>query len=206
MARYSDLVQAIMRETPEAPSALLESEARQAVIEFCRRSRSWTDYEDILTQPGVAEYRLRPIDGGRVDQVIRARFSNDLGYHQELTKVNRRLFMGAADSGSPTLFAERPDHIHIYPYPVNAGSLSLHVVLVPMQTSTAFPDHLFERWREALVAGAAARLLSYSNKPWTNEGKGQLFQRQFDLAVRDARQNAASDQWTPQSIQLRRWV
>lgn len=207
MARYSDLVNAVLRETPEAPHALIESEARAAVMDFCRRSRYWTETEVLLLEPGIGEYRLRPIDNGRIDQILRAQFASANGGYRTLDKSDRRLFMGLNDAGDPTTYAESADRIYLHPiYPNPAGVVNLHVVLVPLQSSMSFPDHIEERWREALVAGASARLLMHSNKPWTNENKAMLLQQKFDLAVRDARQNAASDQWAPQSIQLRRWV
>ena len=185
---------------------LLESEARQAVIEFCKSSRIWTEEELIEAQPGVGEYRLRPVDGGRIDQVLKIVYADTNGNRRVLSKVDRRMLTGMAEAGEPNVYAERPDVLHIHPVPPNPGSLYLDVVLVPLQDGMSFPDHLYERWREAFVAGASARLLMHSNKPWTNEQKALVLQRKFDLAVRDARQNAASDQWAPQSIQLRRWV
>lgn len=207
MARYADLVNAVLRETPEAPHALIESELRQSVIEFCTKSRYWTDVERIEMEPGISEYRLRPIEGGRIDQILTAKFSGATGGFRVLRKADRRQFIEANAIGEPTTYGESADRIYLHPvYPNPGAVLVLYVVLVPTQSGLSFPDHLDERWREAFVAGAASRLLMHSNKPWTNENKALVLERKFNLAVRDARQNAASDQWTPQSIQLRRWV
>lgn len=207
MARYADLVQEVMREAPEAPASMIESEVRAAVIEFCQRSQSWKQAEPVAVDALEGDIPLRGFDNGRVAQILVAQFAMAGSAARLLRKTSRAsMLVSNFEPGTPRFFCEEPNRVHLYPAPAEPGMLVIQVVLVPQRSSASFPDFIDERWRPALVAGTSARLLMHSNKPWTNETKAQVLQRSFDLAIRDARQNAASDQWTPQSIQLRRWV
>lgn len=205
MARYLDLVDELRRECPEAPSALLESEARASVVDFCKQSRYWREHRVIDLVEGQPDYRLRPSNEGRVDQVLQVIYISNGDW--PLAKVDYARTLGQARNGQPRYYAEPPGGgaIRLDPTP-DGGQLALYLVLVPARQSRTFPDMIAEPWWEALKDGANARLLMHSNKPWTDPAKAEYLKLQFMRAAMSARQAAVSDQWAPQSVKLRKWV
>jgi len=206
--RYSDFTDEVRRECFEAPFAAIESMVRDASIELCKSARLWNEHRTVSVGAGEFEVRLKPSQEGRVDQVLRCAYRAD-GSERELRKIMDRGNINP-QSGTPLYFSESlrgsSPVLHLTPAPDKACELDLYVVLVPQRASRMIPDFISEEWRDAIVHGALGRLLMQSGKPWTNPEKALLHKREFALAVRDARQQAASDNWTPQSIPLRRWV
>lgn len=206
--RYADFIDELRRECLEAPFATLESEARAAAIQFCQQSRVWTEERRVDVEPGEAQVRLRPSQEGRVDQVLKAAVIRE-GSSYELKKVmDRNNF--SDQQGDPRYWGEGrrgPNPVmNLWPVPKNPVTLELYVVLVPQRQSRSIPDHISEVWHDAIIHGALSRLLMQSNKPWTDPQKAAYFKQEFAVAVRDARQKSVSDNWTPMSINLRRWV
>lgn len=203
MALHADLIDAVRSEAREAPGQAIGDHIRATVVEFCKRSRVWEDRQTIVLSAGQADYRLRILLEGRVDQVLSARLEW-AGGGRALKKVP---FIEAPSSGEPRAFSETPGFIHFDPTPDKDGlSARLHVVYVPTIGSRTFPDFVLDEWRDALVWGATARLLKQPDKPWSNVERGMYLDREYHLAIRDARQKSASSNWVPQSIPLRRWV
>lgn len=207
--RYSDYVNEVRRDVLEAPSATIERDVRDAAIAFCQSSRVWTERRVVAVEALTEQVRLKPSQEGRVDQVLRAVYRNAAGSEYELRKVMDRYTTNPAE-GQPRYYSEGLQRsnpvIHLLPFPQEACDLDLNVVLVPQRDGTALPDHISERWHDAIVDGALSRLLMQSSKPWTNPEKAMFHRHRFDLAVRDGRQKAASDSWAPTSVPLRRWV
>lgn len=203
MALYANLIDKARREVREAPSEAIGNEIRSSVIEFCQRTRSWRDYQTIFLSPGQHEYRLRFLMEGRVDQVL----SCDLRKGTEGRAIKKVEVTDRFKSGRPAYFSESPGYVRFSPVPDEDGyEARLHVIYVPAVGSRTYPDFIYDEWREAVTAGAVSRLLLQPDRPWSNPDRGLYLEREFHLAVRDARQKAQSGNWVPQSIPLRRWV
>lgn len=207
--RYADFTDEIRRDCVEAPFETIERETRTAAIEFCQKSRFWTEHRVVEVKVGESDVRLKPSQEGRVDQVLKADYLLN-GSTYRLAKVMDRRIGSVVDTGLPRAFSEgrkgTTPLIRLYPGSKEAASLDLYVVLVPQRDSRMIPDHIGEEWRDAIVHGALSRLLLQSGKPWTSPEKAAYHKHEFALAVRNARQEAASDSWAPHSIPLRKWV
>ena len=217
MARYSDLIPDVRSEAPEAPSSVIESHARRAVIEFCRRSRFWRERLEIPLVEDERAYDLRIRPEGRCDQIMRARYVTDksrrpLGHkqHGDIIVTDR-----PDRPGEPEYFSLDPagQSIHLFPTPggmsfkpADNPRIELRVVAVPTRRSRQFPDKLFEQWYEGLIAGTLASLLNVPSKPWTHAELAAARNHQFNQVITTARQAATADGWAPGRHNFRRWI
>lgn len=207
--RYLDIAQQMLRECPEAPLAMLESEAKRATLNFCRQSRFLVDEIELDLDPGEAKYRLRGRGQTRVDQIHSAVLKTDTGELLSMSRVGEFDLFDVPDSGLPRYFAlvnagqevqfspviDRPDHKAL-----------LKVVLVPLRRSDQMPAQIGERWQDGIISGALCRIMKMPNKPWTDMQLSAYHDREYHIAVNHARQASLDAASVSARPRFRRWV
>lgn len=152
MATWASFHPRIMVHVPGCSIPLLEQELRIAASTFFDMTRAWSDWLDpITTQAGIAEYDLDAPSGARIVRLERARIDG-----QDLTILPFRLVepgMAGADSRDlRTLRFSTP--------PAAGARVEVEASLALLDSATGIPDHLFERYADALADGAVSRIKS----------------------------------------------
>jgi hypothetical protein len=174
------------------PSAVAIGEIRNAARAFFEGSRAWnvrTDLQPVVAgqalvalvlDAGIEPVRIREvwIDGREVDPLLAQQLDEQLGDR----------WMSATGAVSHFI-AEGPGRLRLYRVPDAPATEGLRARLSVMPTETAegIPDELAARWRDAITAGARARVLSYAKAPWGDVQLagvyGAAFQSLIDRAV-----------------------
>lgn len=164
----------LVPEIPGAPLILLRKALLNAAIDFCERSFVWletqaaytvtsasADYDFTTTTAGIVhQLRSAELDGTPIDVVTR--------------EFADRYFPGWRPGATTTFTGVQaitqtdPTSFRLIYTPAQDGELVLEVAYKPTRTATVLPDILYDEYEEAMVCGAAARLLVMNNVPWTN--------------------------------------
>jgi hypothetical protein len=174
------------------PSAVAIGEIRNAARAFFEGSRAWnvrTDLQPVaagqalvalVLDAGIEPVRIREvwIDGRPVDPLLAQQLDEQFGDRW------------ADEEGSVSHFiAESPGTLRLYRVPAAPAvdGLRARLSVMPTETAEGIPDDLAARWRDAITAGARARVLSYAAAPWGNPQLaavyGGAFQALIDRAV-----------------------
>lgn len=83
-----------------------------------------------------------------------------------------------------------PTRTSVAVFPIDAGELpdattyfNFEMALVPINTITEIDDEIYDDHREAIEAGALARLLSQPGNLWSNPGAGTYYKAEFATAI-----------------------
>jgi hypothetical protein len=184
----------IVIDVPGAPNIAIERQVKLTVIDFLERSHWLQRTTGLLDITGGASERSFPvgvvsatervlkilkawIDGKPVDVLGPGDVDDD--WPDWKTQV-----------GSPQyIVRERDDTYYVVPSPSDlwTGGLRLKVAVGLLETATECDDSIRVEWRDAIAAGAKARLMRMENKPWTDlnlaTSYGQFYLDQVSAAT-----------------------
>lgn len=147
---------------------------RQAVTEFCQRTKAWQASATITFIADQPEYALTlPANTVLVD-VVKCLYNEDslpISPNTE-TELDKR------HAGWRQAKAQRPAFYYLpnlstirfvdMPSEAKINAVTLRVSVKPTNGATAFDTELYDQYADALAAGAKASLMLMPNKEWTN--------------------------------------
>lgn len=186
---FSDLYPEIIPDVPQCPFPMVDRAILNAAIEFCAFSDVMqVDLPDFDTVADQAVYDLIYDAANDVTNLLTARCETWEIYPISTTELGAR---GAfeAISGAPVRYWHpTPDTIRLYPIPNDAYSInSIRAAIRPKPDATTIDDFLTTKYREAIAAGALARLLNRPNQPWTDKEAARDKKAEFEDAKGSAR-------------------
>lgn len=197
--KITDLVRFVAVDVQGCPGPVIELAILETAIDFCRKTFAWGEIQDpVPVINGIQQYDVdMPTDG----TVVAIR--NVWGFSRELLpkpmveiqrllpnwldgRSNQPVYYNAADTD--------PAFIRLFPIPEGAsGTLVMRVVYAPKITSTTLDDALVERYREALISGAKARLMLNPGRSWSNPALAGVHTGIYDRAKVEAKLAVLSD-------------
>lgn len=181
--KFADCINKFAHLVPGCSEPELIDALRFAVIEFCSKSfviTYWVEKtSDALTFTTSGEAATMPV--GIFDAYV-----NNVQapvYHLNAAAVSE------ADADSPVvtyLTDQLATSIQITPAPTDPVSVRMLVAMSPTPDANEYPDHLWMMRREALKAGALARLLSEPGTTYVNEARAQAYRNDFEAAIASA--------------------
>lgn len=180
--KFIDAVLKFKHLLPGCPEQEAADALRFAVIEFCEKSLTITRWVDktsaVLTFDTTGEAATQVV--GLFDAYVN-------GVQAAVSHMNS----GALDSATTdepviTHTEDLNTSIAISPTPASVVPVRLLVAFAPTPDANEFPDHLWMMRREALKAGALARLLSEPGTTYVNEQRAAGYRQQFDEAIDSA--------------------
>ena len=216
MATLADLYPYIRPYAEQCPLAIIQNEARNALIEFCERTLYWRDtLAPISAVAAQAIYPVTPTDQAatRCIAIINA-MHNDypmtgMAEDQidlEWPKLNYTwaLYFHESETSTPwrTLtrtqawlyFQPDPLNIRLVPIPEVSGTdnIQIEIAIKPMPTATAFSDHIFNDFFQTIAHGALARLFAQPQKEWSNAELANFYLGAFNSGVQIAAAKASN--------------
>lgn len=187
MRPFSDFFPYILPYAPSAPDPIAEQCVRLAAIEFCQRTRTWRDVQEISVTGDDYEFIAAPSQSQLVE-LERVWFkSNGETHWTRLTpkpyaEVDQTLKDSTtADTSQPNVYAQiEPDSIFIAPR--GTGMLRISTFLKPSPESEYCPDLLFDKFTTAIADGALMHLLMIPEQPYSNPNLAALKAGLFNQA------------------------
>jgi hypothetical protein len=184
------------------PDAVAESLAREAAIDFIRRTH--TLKRTLLTdaQAGVGDYYIDLPDGLLVRSV--SCVTLDGRPLRSVPQCTGR-YMGSG-------FSFDGQRLFVSPAPCedSPGALEVTVYAVPTQTTCALDRDIYEQYADAIVNGALSRAFAMHGASWANAGRNSLM-RDFQRLYLDGVNRAKRDQnkgllASPTQARAPRWL
>lgn len=208
MALIDDMLLEARPALTEAPDFSIRSALRRAAGEFCRETEAWSGpLTPIRLVAGRGVYDLDLDEGQRIERVKSILLDGRPIEHvtpaalfHERNRVGSVRGCALAGDGLSVEIVATPSESE-------AGRvLELFCVYAPSRTASQLPDHIVDRWHDAIVARACADMQLIPNKPWTNPGAARENMALFNDAVANARRQYMTGHGAPQKLSVRRWL
>lgn len=191
MTALTALYDLVLPDLPRCPEALAMAHIRLACEEFysrtlCKRAV----LASISTVADTSEYALTLPEGYVADKVLHV-WLDDLEINP--IGMDDRDGLDAewrTTTGEPSYYY-MPDteNIGLFLTPDAVYTVAAEVALKPKSDATTIDGWVYEQYREALAAGAKARLMAMAGKPWTSNLSAK-HQADFDRAIGKATHDA----------------
>lgn len=171
----------IQAEVPGAPSQLINSALRTALMELCQRTEIWrVRYSGSTAVSGSNSYDLGVAlpSQTQVVRVIHARWD---GIALEPGDDTQGF---ATEAGTPAAFGMTGARtLALNPPATTTATLALELAVKPKPTCTAVDNSLLDNWAEEVAHGTLARLLLQKSMPWADPELGSYHRQQFESAL-----------------------
>jgi hypothetical protein len=181
----------MVTETPSCPAPLRLKALRLALRQFCKRTEAWRETLDpISVLDGVSDYSIAPSYNASVLRVIEAKLDGRVLGAEDYDVIDNEILR---------LTTEPEDD--------SDDGLEVTVALMPDIDITEVADAFLNQWRETIVAGAMADLLSMKEREWSNAGRAGDFQKDFIRGIGEAvREKNAQHKNVTLRLKARSWV
>jgi hypothetical protein len=181
---YASFVPEVILATADCPEEVAQNYIREAVIDFAERSQVLTRQVSVDVQAGVSDYLLTlPLP----ERVISVQSMNGEPWSERAvytTTMGYRLPVQHCGEGNFVQFLP-PNVVRLLPTPQHDRPDALHLSLAvaPMRDSCEVDRSFYERYHEAIISGALARLYRAKGTTWFDAGMAKLHQLDFDNRV-----------------------
>lgn len=166
------------------------SKLRLAAIDLFRRTGAWRD--DAIsagtTVVGTTAYTVTIPAGAQIERMTRFQVGEDASDDDtpaiELARSRLHAEQMLRSGEKPVAWWAPPATANVLPAPVVPGlPVVFGAVFVPTLDSAGIPDEVAAPHFEAIVHGAAYRLLEIPNKPWSDPRSAQQRRQDYERAV-----------------------
>lgn len=194
-ATFESIIPFARTQLPGCSVMMVEQELKRAAEVFFRESLLMRDCVDIWLHPDKAEYPLELGNGLEIAEVMAVTYNGNVitpAIESDLDVKETAWRSKTGDSVSNYLLTA-PDTIRFYPIPETAqqNAIKVYVAAYPTQAATGIESSLMTRWRDAIVDGALAWLMSMPDQKWSNEKHSVIHLRAFEHKISRGRSEAA---------------
>ena len=179
-----NLVQYCAVELPGAPIPLIVNALNDAAIRLCKESQCWNQWVSIPLVADQSEYTLTPPVSFSTAYTIRKMIMDQreiIPLPIDTLIQNYTAFL-LSSSGTPTNYAfTSANKVVFRPTPTvsDAGKIVMaRVVWTPTLLAKTFDEELMDRYSEALIVGAKAKLMIQPEQPWSNQQLAMFYLNQ----------------------------
>lgn len=193
---WSAFLPDVLPHVPGCPVPLAEHEIRRAAQHLLAGSRAWkVSLDDVDVEAGDPVLSVLPEDPKqslvRVEQVAID------GRLLSAATVSDMPVLGGGSwsttSGAPSRYLQiSPHEIILWPTPEADASVRLTLSVQPSDTAPGIPTGFAVAFRDAIVAGAQARLMLMPGAPWENQAAGAVRAAIFGARLDSAHYQAAT--------------
>lgn len=149
-----------------------------AAIEFCEKTRAWSNQQKRTVSAGTQHIALTPEDDGSIIYIDDVRWNGDA-----LHPVTRHESQDIDNTVPYGYYRPNPETLSLAPAANAQGTLTLTMFLAPLRNATSIPRMLYDLYWDAIEAGALWRLMKVPNRPWTDMNQAIFYQGQFERLV-----------------------
>lgn len=195
----SKILPFVVPEVPGAPDALVSRQIMLAANDFCIATGVWDEIQDPMTViDKIHTYDVDVPKGAQVATIKNIWLPNRQLIPATMDQIQQFIPNWQDSTGSGPVYynaAQDWSTFRIFPIPESANKvkMTLRVAYAPDQFGSVLPQFLMDRWLDEITAGAKARLMSMTNKAWTNPLGAANNQRAYDDGVLEAKIFMAHD-------------
>lgn len=166
---------------PALPSAVALSYLRNSAIKFAQQSSVLRRTEKIKLQPNQLAYPLVDVpEEEEVYRIVSARYGDE-------DCCGREVYVFLDDNIMCVGSHEVP------PDTCEGVYLTVEFVVIPTRRACSVDDILYTIWHDAIIDGALEQLHLMPQRPWTSGTASRERQRNFNMAVAEARRKYFTD-------------
>lgn len=186
---WDDFIPLLLPHVSGAPNATMKLYLAQAAAEFFARTYVWRrEIDPISLTRGVAEYDIDVYVCGGLVEDIKSVILDDVAQPLQRIQIDAVPVNHTATTGTPRSYWLIDDRaIGLFPTPDRRYILRASAVLKTSRAATEVDDWVFEEWADAIVAGAASRIVDIPGKEWSNPALAAEYRMRFEKAIVGAR-------------------
>lgn len=186
---WDDFIPLLLPHVSGAPNATMKLYLAQAAAEFFARTYVWRrEIDPISLTRGVAEYDIDVYVCGGLVEDIKSVILDDVAQPLQRIQIDAVPVNHTATTGTPSSYWLIDDRaIGLFPTPDRRYILRASAVLKTSRAATEVDDWVFEEWADAIVAGAASRIVDIPGKEWSNPALAAEYRMRFEKAIVGAR-------------------
>lgn len=181
--KFIDCISKFAHLAPGCPEPELVDALRFAVIEFCERTHILTEW--VEKTAGNLEFDTTG-QAGRVPVALFDAYVD--GKQADIHHLNAASLADVTSERPAVTYRDSmlATTLAITPAPSPSAAVRLLASFAPHPDANEYPDHLWTMKREALRAGALARLLSEPGTKYGSEGMAAKYRADFEAAMEKA--------------------
>ena len=182
--KFSDYALYIRPEVQGSPDFLIERAARDAAIDFCKKTDVYTTEPEIIAAgKNVNEFDVSLPAGTELNRILDVFIDKRELKPVSFSELQHRLG-DETDRGIPAYYSQR-DNKQFYVAPIPNAMTKMKVIysLKPTQTAMSIPDTIGKEHLETIVHGALYRLQMMSAQPWARPDAAVANKGLFDKEV-----------------------
>jgi len=149
-----------------------------AAIEFCERTRAWSNQLRRTINAGTQHIALAPDDDASIFYIDDVRWDGGL-----LNPVTRQEAQDLDYDQPFGFYRPNPETLSLAPAASSLGVLSLTMFLAPLRNATSIPKMLYDLHWDAIEANALWRLMKVPNRPWSDPNQAVFYKQEFERLV-----------------------
>ena len=162
----------------DCPIPIVSQGILWAAIEFCERTRIWSNQLTKTVNAGTQHIALTPDDDASIIYIDNVRWNGDL-----LVPVTSQESQDL-DYGRPFgFYRPNPETLSLNPAASAQGTLTLTLILAPLKNATSIPRILYGQGWDAIEANALWRLMKIPNRPWSDPNQAVFYKEEFERLV-----------------------
>lgn len=168
----------------EAQEDLIANYVRQAIIDLCERSQVLVRAVSLDVQCGVEDYPIEVDEDERVVSIQRICVGNQTCDSATVLRSTEPCETGCTFHSHAIWFVP-PDTLHVLPVPKEdkEAAIKVFVAVAPKRDACSVDSVFYERYHEAVINGALARLYLARATPWHDKQLAEYHRRLFDNGV-----------------------
>jgi len=195
---FETLLSELIPFVPEAPDLIIIRNIRAALIELCEKASIYQkELDPISSVKGEFEYELDVPAGTTLHEILWVTHDG-----HDLEPISPTLLeqrkpkwrtTEVGESGTPEFYLKfNASTIYVVPAPSNttADSIRVRAILKPTHTATSCDAEVMNDYRDAIVNGAAFRLLRTPGHSFTDFNAAQVYGTLFIDQLQDAKERA----------------
>ena len=192
---YSSLVRDVVMYAPHCPEHVAQHAVKLTCIDFCRRTHWWKYTSDpIDVTAAESAYQVEVPNGTEPISVVAAWYKDSPLWPMGFSTKNRFQFKNLNSmSGTPQAFShDTPTEVVLSPVPKDtvASALVLTVAIAPKRTANGADRDMMERYFDALVSGALARVYAIPNEPFSSADAALAREKMYRVEATKAKIDA----------------
>lgn len=197
-AELDNLLRFCIPELPGAPDSIIINALNDATTRLCRESACWNTWVDVTLVSGQSDYLLTSPETNSRAFVVRKALFNGREFRptpeDQLAMINPSMF---DQQGTPTTYwMSGVNSISVLPVPSDTDVgrvIKMRVSWTPTSKASTFDSELMERYMDAILYGAKAKLMRQPGQTWSNEKLSAYYEMQATIEVGKARIDQMQD-------------
>lgn len=197
---YSAFYPEIRPDVPTCPDDVLENACRNAAIEFCEKALVLQFEQDALSSiADEGEYDFEPPPNTVVCAIEQAFYDGNEIFPKHISELTKEISPDWRDETNTPRFVTQLSEtsFRIVPKPSEAveDGIKLIVNLKPTRSSEKVDNVLYEKYLDAIAAGAKKRLFLMKGRPWSDPAMATYYETDFRRHIQAARNHMVKGAW-----------